>query len=261
MSAPPKPPLKTAVYIDGYNLYYGRLRGTHLKWLDVVSLFDDLLVHRSQNEKSAKVYFFTAHALATFASHGQASVEAQSAYHRALKAKHDDRIEFIYGKHSFDKNGTLLPTFIDGQPYDRSVRSRVWKPEEKKTDVNLALRMYRDAAMGLYDRMILVSNDSDAEPTLHALREDFPKLVVGVVMPLPPADPGSHRRPSGSLANLADWTINALTDEQLRKAQLPDVVPTKKKAIKKPAHWFAPADSPGDPTDTGNCKNTGHRCA
>ncbi len=29
----------TAVYIDGYNLYYGRIRGTAFKWLDVVALF------------------------------------------------------------------------------------------------------------------------------------------------------------------------------------------------------------------------------
>ena len=27
----------TAVYIDGYNLYYGRIRGTRYKWVDLVS--------------------------------------------------------------------------------------------------------------------------------------------------------------------------------------------------------------------------------
>lgn len=196
MSALPTPPFRTAVYIDGYNLYYGRLRGTQFKWLDVIKLFEELLVHRSQNESLAKVYFFTAHALANFASQGQASVEAQSAYHRALSSMYGERVEFVYGKHTFDRNGTLLPTFVQGQHYDRNVRSRVWKLEEKKTDVNLALRMYRDACRGAYDRIILVSNDSDAEPTLEALREDFPSLMVGVVMPLRPVVPGAHRRPS-----------------------------------------------------------------
>ena len=34
---------KTAVYVDGYNLYYGRLRNSAYKWLDVVALFDGLL--------------------------------------------------------------------------------------------------------------------------------------------------------------------------------------------------------------------------
>jgi len=34
---------KTAVYIDGYNHYYVRLRNTAYKWLDVVALFDMLI--------------------------------------------------------------------------------------------------------------------------------------------------------------------------------------------------------------------------
>lgn len=231
-------PRRTAVYIDGYNLYYGRLRGSSHKWLDLVQLIENILVDRDQNERLEKVKLFTAYALANFATHGQNSVEAQSAYHRALQVKHGGRFEATYGKHSYDKDGALLPTFVPGQPYDRTVRSRVWKLEEKKTDVNLAICMYRDACKGLYDRVILVSNDSDAEPALQAIRDDFPHIVVGVVMPIrPPAADDVHRRASGSLANLAHWVIKHLTDEQLQAAQLPALVPTKKKPIRKPSHW------------------------
>lgn len=229
----------TAVYIDGYNLYYGRLRGTAFKWLDVVHLFDTLLAQRDQNECLVKVKLFTAHALATFATHGAASVEAQAAYHRALKSKYGERLEIIYGNHSFDKNGALLPVFLSGQPYDRTNRVRVWKLEEKKTDVNLAICMYRDASKGRYDRLILVSNDSDAEPALESIREDFPEIMLGVVMPIHPPASGTaiYRRTSGSLANLADWVLPNLTDELLLAAQLPDKVPTKKKPVFKPVHW------------------------
>jgi uncharacterized LabA/DUF88 family protein len=232
-------PRSTAVYVDGYNLYYGRLRGTPFKWLDLVKLFDDLLARRDQNEKLERVNLFTAPALATFASHGNASVEAQSAYHRALETKYGDRFETIYGTHSFDRSGTLLPVYVPDQPFDRTNRTRVWKLEEKKTDVNLALRMYRDACRGLYDRIILVSNDSDAEPALEALRADFPHIMLGVVMPIRPVASGvpAHRRPSGSLAKQADWTLTHLSDEVLNAAQLPAIVPTKKKPIRKPAHW------------------------
>lgn len=232
-------PKTTTVYVDGYNLYYGRLRGTAFKWLDLVKLFDDLLAQRDQNENLAKVYLFTAPALATFASHGNASVEAQAAYHRALQTKYGERFETIYGTHSFDRSGTLLPVYVPGQPFDRTQRTRVWKLEEKKTDVNLALHMYRDACKGLYDRMILVSNDSDAEPTLEALRSDFPDIMRGVVMPIRPVISGvaAHRRPSGSLAKHADWTLAHLDDDALAAAQLPAIVPTKKKPIRKPAHW------------------------
>jgi uncharacterized LabA/DUF88 family protein len=231
---------KTAVYIDGYNLYYGRLRGTEFKWLDLVQLFRVLLAQRDQSESLEKVIFFTAPALATFASHGVASVNAQAAYHRALKAVYGEQVEIVSGNHAYDRNGALLPAYVEGQPYDRNNRVRVWKLEEKKTDVNLAIRMYRDACKGLYDRVILVSNDSDAEPVLSALREDFPELMIGVVAPVRPPVAGAivHRRASQSLANFAHWTMTSLTDDQLRAAQLPERVNTKKKPILRPTHWM-----------------------
>jgi uncharacterized LabA/DUF88 family protein len=230
---------KTAVYIDGYNLYYGRLRGTAFKWLDVVLLFQKLLAKRDQNENLAQVKFFTANALATFSTNGDDSVAAQSSYHRALKTLYGDLLEVVYGTHSYDKNGALLPVFIDGQKYDRTNRIKVWKLEEKKTDVNLAIAMYRDASKGLYDRIILVSNDSDAEPVLQAIREDFPHIMIGVVMPIRPSAPGEkvYRRVSGSLAKHANWSIADIADDQLLESQLPPHVPTKKKTIFKPAHW------------------------
>lgn len=239
------PTTKTAVYIDGYNLYYGRLRGTPYKWLDIVQLFQSLLAQRDQNESLERVHFFTAHALATFATNSAASVEAQSAYHRALKARHGDVVEMTYGKHSYDKSGALLPAFVPGQPYDRTKRTRVWKLEEKKTDVNLALRMYRDAVNGLYDRIILVSNDSDAEPALELIQADFPHIMIGVVLPIRPSQPGEeiHRRRSGSLTKYANW-VAEISDVQLEEAQLPARVPTGKKAILKPAHWNPPPAAP-----------------
>ena len=232
-------PRRTSVYVDGYNLYYGRLRGTQFKWLDLVTYFDALLKRRDQNEVLTKVNIYTAWAFARFSTHGEASAQAQSAYHRALQHCHGDRLSITYGTHSLDESGSLLPTFVEGQPYDRNVRSRVWKIEEKKTDVNLALGMYRDAAKDKVDRVILVSNDSDTEPVLEAIRQDFPHIMIGVVMPRKPALTVGQpqRRRSGSLAAKADWTIDYILDEHLQSALLPNVVPTKKKPIRKPSHW------------------------
>ncbi|MEQ4336631.1 6-hydroxy-3-succinoylpyridine hydroxylase, partial [Pseudomonas syringae] len=33
-------PLRTRIYIDGYNFYYGCLRRTPYKWLDLLPLFE-----------------------------------------------------------------------------------------------------------------------------------------------------------------------------------------------------------------------------
>ena len=229
-------PLRTAVYIDGYNLYYGRLRHTNYKWLDVVLLFDSILKIQDPNSSLEAVKYFTAPALAKFASHGNASTTAQQQYHRALLAKYPDKFSIKLGTHTFDKSGTSLPTFIPGSPYDRSIRSHVWKLEEKKTDVNLAMAMYRDVAKDLYDQVIICSNDSDAEPVLEALKEDFPNLIIGVVSPLREHVRDS-RSISTSLSNFADWTRKYILDQELEKAQLPARVPTKKKPADKPTHW------------------------
>jgi uncharacterized LabA/DUF88 family protein len=229
---------KTAVYIDGYNLYYGRLRGTPYKWLDLPVLFDKLMTEQDPNCVIEAVKFFTAPALGKFATHGQASVEAQNDYHRALRERHPTRFTITLGAHTFERNGTPLPTFLPDRIFDRTQRTRVWLIEEKKTDVNIAMAMYRDACKGVFDQVVLCSNDSDAEPVLAALAQDFPCLEIGVVAPVQPPTAGStHRRHAFALQQHANWTRRYLLDAELQAAQLPAVVPTSKKPIRKPAHW------------------------
>ena len=230
---------RTAVYIDGYNLYYGRLKGTSFKWLDIVEFSKELLLHRSQNETLEFVHLFTAPALARFATHGQDSVIAQNSYIRALETKHGALFKYTYGKHSVDKNGTPLPTYVQDVPFDKNNRTKVWLIEEKKTDVNIAMEMYRDVSKGKCDRVILISNDSDAEPVLKAISEDFPHVMIGAVFPIrPPQSPNQNRRASGSLANYATWVKSSIDDLELQNAQLPPIVPKpNKKPIRKPTHW------------------------
>jgi uncharacterized LabA/DUF88 family protein len=229
---------RTAIYIDGYNLYYGRLRNSSHKWLDVVVLFERIVAIQDPSSEVGLVNLFTAPALAKFATHGKASVEAQQAYHRALQLRHPARLQITYGSHSHDKSGTLLPTYRDGEPFDRSIKSRVWKIEEKQTDVNLAIAMYRDASKGLFDHLVICSNDSDAEPALKAIREDFPGITIGVVTPIRPiTGEDRHRSISTSLARRAHWTRQHILDAELEAAQLPSKVPTNKKPIRKPNHW------------------------
>ncbi len=234
--------LRTGVYIDGYNLYYGRLRGTPYKWLDVVTLFQRIVRSIEPQSQVDSVKFYTAPALARFSRHGDQSMRAQNDYHRALEAKYPGLFTKVLGSHVFERDGTSLPLFLPDQPFDKSRTVKVWRLVEKKTDVNLAMGMYRDAARGQVDQVVLVSNDSDAEPVLQVLAEDFPALRIGVVMPLAPplAPPDGARqgRPaSTSLSQWAHWTRHSIRDDELQGAQLPDQVPTRKKPAVKPAHW------------------------
>ncbi len=154
-----KPAIRVGVYVDGYNLYYGRLRGSAYKWLDLVALLDEVLARRDQNESLAKVNLFTAYALARFSGHDAASVEAQSTSLRALALHHGARFEAVFGSHTCDPGGALMPEHVAGEPYDRRRRVRVWRIEEKKTDVNFAVRVYRDVCKGLYERIVIMTND------------------------------------------------------------------------------------------------------
>jgi len=79
--------MKTAIYIDGYNFYYSRLKGTPYKWLDIVSLFRDMIALPQQPDADVvAVKFFTAPVKASYARHGTRSEQAQTQYHRALQA-------------------------------------------------------------------------------------------------------------------------------------------------------------------------------
>lgn len=232
--------IRTAVYIDGYNFYYGRLRGTNYKWLDLCKLFSNILKKRGQNEELVCLHLFTAPAIANFATHKEASTQAQTTYIRAHEHLYPDVFKVTYGKHSYDRGGSLVPAFIEGQPYDRTIRHRVWQIEEKKTDVNLAITMYRDAILANFDRIILVSNDSDAEPALAAIKQDCPNLMVGLITPSRPRKEGEKvvsRAISASLTRQVSWSLASITDEQLEAAQFPHKIPTRKKPLIKPEHW------------------------
>ena len=229
---------RSAVYVDGYNLYYGRLRHTAFKWLDVVTLFTNILKTQDPTASVDLVHYFSAPALARFATHGQVSMESQQAYHRALKILHPAEFALTLGSHSFERNGTLLPKVLPGRGYDRAQRARVWHLEEKQTDVNLAMAMYRDVCKGKYQQVVICSNDSDVEPVLRAIREDFAETQIGVITPVPPADDGRQpRNLSTSLSQWADWTRRHIVDDELSTAQLPLKIPTNKRPILKPGHW------------------------
>lgn len=70
--SPELEPLRTRIYIDGYNFYYGCLRGTPYKWLDLLLLFEkhvlpsalvkdvDGHIRQSALLASSSIKFFTA---------------------------------------------------------------------------------------------------------------------------------------------------------------------------------------------------------
>lgn len=126
------------------------------------------------------------------------------------------------------------------QPPDKTDRVKVWTLEEKQTDVNIALHVYRDVVVKQdCDLAVIVSNDTDLEPALQMIRVDAkPTVQIGIILPVRPPHPGNPRRPPNArLSKLANWTRHHIAETELAAAQLPDVVPTRRKAIRKPDYW------------------------
>ena len=134
---------------------------------------------------------------------------------------------------------TGLPTYVPGHPPIKTLVSPVWKIEEKQTDVNLALHVYRDVCQGQCDQVVICSNDSDVEPALELITGDFPHIKIGLVLPLKESVEGGARYSNKRLVSKAHWVRHYIRDEELANSQLPMNVPTNESTAKRPEHWRA----------------------
>ena len=249
MQGSPEPgPLRTRVYIDGYNFYYGCLKGTAYKWLDLLSLFEkhvlpSVLVRDSNNlvRQSAllarpSIKFFTAKIIETVAR-APDSVSSQARYHTALRKLYNDRIDLVEGYYAVNR---MKVKVVDAHHPDRAPREceeiLAWKIEEKQSDVNMSLQAYHDAITGAIDHAVFVTNDTDIAPALQMIRQYTP-VRIGVVIPTT-----NHERiPNTELAETAHWVRTHITHKELAACQLPRVIPGRKATV-KPESWYARPD-------------------
>jgi len=226
--------LDTHVYIDGFNLYYGLLRGTAHKWLDLERFCDQLLPKNIVR----KIYYFTAHVDARPDDPDQPT--RQLAYLNALATL--PRVEVHLGTFMSsvvrqvvveDDPITGRWRHAGGRPVIKAdaagapVKAWTLKSEEKGSDVNLAAYLLRDAFRGACACAVIVSNDSDLLTPIRMAKADC-GLTIGLVPP----------RPKGSveLKRLADFKIEPRV-HLLASSQLPDPVAGLNGPIHKPGRW------------------------
>lgn len=229
--------MRTAFFVDGYNLFYGLLAGTDYKWLDLPALLTHITKIQNPASETIQVNYFTSPVLPNLATLGIKSKEAQDTYIRALKAK---GVTVTLGKHRLE-HGTA-PRYIDKHtPASRQDKVDIWDLEEKQTDVSLAIGMYRLLSQQQnlpaderIEQIVLVSADTDMTPALKAIQEDFHEITVGVILP---HREGIDRGVPGSLNNYAHWLRKNVKIVELQAHQFPDRVPSRKKPAIKPHYW------------------------
>ena len=207
--------MRTFVYVDGFNLYYGALKGTSWKWLDLVVLFQRVL---QGHHDIVKVKYFTARVSGTAADPSKPL--RQDVYLRALQSFRPE-VEAFFGH--FPSHTVEAPL---AQPTGGQHKVEVIRTEEKGSDVNLAVHLLNDAWLNAYDCAVVLSNDSDLAESMRLVREQLGKRI-GLVTP-------GTRRPSQQLSSHADFK-RRIRANGLRHSQLPNPIPGTN--IRKPGAW------------------------
>ncbi len=222
--------LKTSLYVDGFNLYYGafgRERGwasATYKWLDVVALAAHVWPALAP---VAKTRYFTA--LVKAPPNDPQMAVRQQAYLRALRSI---GVEVHLGTFKLRRRSVkLLGLPSQAPPYTASIvlsaDAEIGKYDEKGSDVNLATYLVRDAAKGECTHAIVISNDSDLVEPLRVVRSDF---LVDVYLINP------QRRAVAELSRAAHGTRD-IALATLGACQLPSQLTDPVGNITKPARW------------------------
>jgi uncharacterized LabA/DUF88 family protein len=207
--------MRTYIYIDGFNFYYGAVKGTPFKWLDFKKLFTNIL---EPHNIICSIKYFTA--LVSNTPYDQTKTIRQETFIRALKA-HIPEFEVYYGH--FLSHGVCLPLVA---PTAKKRFEKVIKTEEKGSDVNMAVHLLNDAWLDRYDCGVIVSNDSDLAEAMCLVKQQH-KKTLGLITP-------SSARTSKELRMYADFSKH-IKMQQLKKSQLPNPIPGT--SLYKPSSW------------------------
>lgn len=207
-------PKRTTIYIDGFNLYYGAVKGTPWKWLNLEKYF--ALVR--PDDDIQRIHYFTA----------------------LIDGSHrPNQEEFLAALATLSTVNVIL-----GRYMHKPIRCRVHactfahqrefiRPEEKQTDVNIALQMLDDAYQGIAERFVLVSGDSDLVPAITMVKARFPGIEIIAYVPTNHPSRGA----AVELRTAADKARN-LPLVELRHAQFPPRIQGPgTRVIVKPANW------------------------
>lgn len=206
--------LITNVYIDGFNFYYGSLKGTPYRWVNPLALCQLYL----PNNIIGEIKYFTA--LVSARPDDLDQPVRQQTYLRALSTVPEISVHF--GHFLSHQVSMKLATPINGQRY-----VKVIKTEEKGSDVNLATHLLHDAHTNRFDIAVVITNDSDLLAPIRIVREELGK-TVGILNP--------QKHPSRALLPHIDF-IKQIRSGGLAASQFAQRLTDVNGAFTKPYDW------------------------
>ncbi len=227
--------MKTTVYIDAFNLYFGALKPNHCKWLNLEYWLD----HQFPKNTITKIKYFTARVKPFEGDSG--ACQRQADYLAALSSL--SRVEIIEGHYLVKETNALLAT----PPITGPRQVRIIRSEEKQSDVNIASHILVDAFRNRFDAAIIVSGDGDLATPIRMVIDEFSKPVV-VLNPqrrssyhleqVATAYRGTHYRWDNRTSQEIKIRNNGIRPHLLTAAQFPDrITLSNGTVVCKPTSW------------------------
>lgn len=209
---------RTIVYVDGFNLYYGSLRHTTYKWLNVLKLCELLL----PKHEIVGVKYFTSRISYTPGSKDK--MNRQQVYLRALKTI--PNLNIVFGQFRSDRRWLPL---VEGWPQNPNW-VRVVLTKEKGSDVNMASHFLYDSLLGKCNFPVVITNDSDITETLKLAKGSKRRVSIGVI------NPQKNQRTNTRILRYATFT-KKIRAGVLKASQFPEKIYDSDGEIRRPGEW------------------------
>ena len=154
---------RVVAYIDGFNMYFGlrAARWRRFYWLNQQLLAQNLI---RANQTLTFTKYFTSRI-----TRPADKQRRQAQYLEALETLDDFQI--YYGHYQSNLQRC------------RKCGNKLWVPNEKMTDVNIAVELLSDAYQDIFDVALLISADSDLSAPVRVINTLFDQKRVVVAFP------------------------------------------------------------------------------
>ena len=199
---------RVAVFIDGFNLYHaldGNPAYHKYKWLNLEK-FSKCFI--SPQDSIVEIFYFT-----SYVTWNPRKLAKHQIYVKALQLV---GVKPIFG--AFRMKDTTC----------RLCHKHYQIPEEKQTDVNIAIKLFQTATTDLWDTAIIISGDSDLIPAIEAVKNTFPTKKVGVAIPI--------GRRAEELKLVTDFH-RKVKPKHLQTCQFDDTIFIDGAVLQRPASW------------------------
>lgn len=200
---------RIACFVDGFNVFHAlkdKEEYHKYKWLNLAKLTQCFVRPADQ---VIEILYFTA-----LAHWNPDKVNRHKTYIAALKSV---GIKIVPGE--FKRREKLC----------RNCNRKYWTHEEKRTDVNIAIKLFEGAIKDSYDTALIISGDSDLVPAIEAVKTMFPAKHIHVVIPI--------GRRAEILKQTADSYMK-MKQKHLKSSQFEDTVNIEGgNSVTRPPRW------------------------